>query len=92
MYSANPGYRVEDLDAFILGQNTFQPDPNSPASYPYFFANNTTPNTPLPMQDKQWADALYTKVLGGTSQSEGTTDLPFLGLAEENPASPSARR
>ncbi len=70
VYAANPNYRVEDLDAAILGSGEY-------------FAKNTTANTPLPSQDQQWANALYTSVLGTTNSSaEANIDLPFLTAAE----------
>ena len=72
VYAANPNYRVEDLDAAILGSGEY-------------FADNTTANTPLPSQNQQWANALYTSVLGATNSSaEANTDLPFLTAAESN--------
>jgi hypothetical protein len=41
--------------------------------------------TTLAQQDANWADALYTHVLGGTiPDQEAAVDLPFLGLAEIN--------
>jgi FG-GAP-like repeat/Domain of unknown function (DUF4214) len=72
VYNANPNYRTEDLIAAILGS-------------PEYFAKHTTANTPLPSQDQQFADALYTSVLGGTNAAaEQTRDLPFLASAEFN--------
>ena len=70
VYAANPFFRVEDLDAAILGSGEY-------------FANHTTAGAPLPSQDQQWADALYTAVLGTTNPAaEQNTDLPFLANAE----------
>ena len=51
VYAANPNYRVDDLDAAILGSGEY-------------FAKNTTANTPLLLQDQQWANALYTSAWG----------------------------
>jgi FG-GAP-like repeat len=71
VYNANPNYRTEDLYAAILGS-------------PEYFAGHTTAN-PLPAQDQQFADALYTSVLGApNSVAEQTHDLPFLASAEYN--------
>ncbi|HVS40261.1 MAG TPA: DUF4214 domain-containing protein, partial [Gemmataceae bacterium] len=70
VYAANPTYRIEDLQAGILGSAEF-------------FAKNSTANTPLGSQDQQWADALYTDLLGSTnSAAEQNIDLVFLGKAE----------
>ncbi len=69
VYAANPNYRVEDLIAAILGSGEY-------------FADHTTANTPLPSQNQQWADALYTSVLGATNEPAEQTDLLFLSNAE----------
>ncbi len=72
VYAANPNYRVEDLDAAIIGSGEY-------------FAKNTTAATPLPSQEQQWANALYTSVLGApNSSAEQATDLPFLATADFN--------
>ncbi len=65
VYAANPNYRIEDLDAAILGSGEY-------------FADHTTANTPLPSQNQQWADALYTAVVGATNEPAEQTDLLFL--------------
>jgi hypothetical protein len=72
VYNSNPNFRSEDLIAAILGS-------------PEYFAGHTMANTPLPSQDQQFADALYTSVLvAPNSVAEQTHDLPFLASAELN--------
>ena len=77
VYAANPNYRIEDLDAAILGSGEY-------------FAHNSTANTPLGSQDQQWADAMYEAMFNEASltlaqqQAVQNTDLPFLTIAEEN--------
>ena len=77
VYAANPNYRVENLDAALLGSGEY-------------FAKNSTPNTPLGSQDQQWATAMYEAVFMESSltaaqqQAVQNTDLPFLSTAEEN--------
>ncbi len=69
-YAANPTYRTEDLYAAILGSGEY-------------FGKNTTAGQPLPSQDKQFTDALYTALLGApNANAEATTDLPFLAGQE----------
>ena len=70
VYAANPNYRTEDLIATILGSGEY-------------FAKNTTAGQPLSSQDQQFANALYTSVLGATNPTaESTRDLPFLAAQE----------
>ncbi len=78
VYAAIPNFSTSDLIATLL-------------SSPEYFADNTTANTPLSSQDQQWAQALYSTVLGagqGTTaanlNAEQTRDLPFLANAEMN--------
>ncbi len=83
VYANNPNFRIEDLDAAILGSGEY-------------FSDNVTGNTPESSQNQQWANALYSADVipgpNGTMTSLGspnpsaeqTTDLPFLTVSDEN--------